>query len=45
MKEIIFTFLCLELFLLLSVCSEAPEIEFPEPGDRVVLAELFTEDD
>lgn len=26
------------------VCSDAPEIQFPEPTDRMVLAELFTED-
>lgn len=26
------------------VCSEAPLVQFPEPTDRVVLAELFTED-
>jgi len=30
--------------LLFIVCSEAPKIEFPEPTNRVVLAELFTED-
>ncbi len=26
------------------ICSEAPVIEFPEPTNRVVLAEFFTED-
>lgn|GEM_PF-3084499 len=34
----------LSLSLFLIVCSEAPFVEFPEPVDRVVLAELFTDD-
>ena len=25
-------------------CSEAPLVDFPEPTDRVVLTELFTQD-
>ena len=32
------------MFVLMSACSKAPEVFFPEPTDRVVLAELFTED-
>jgi len=34
------------LFILtLSIfCSEAPLVDFPEPTDRVVLAESFTQD-
>lgn len=32
------------ILLFSSVCSDAPEVEFPEPTDRFVLAELFTED-
>ncbi|MBN2619987.1 hypothetical protein JXB22_02765 [candidate division WOR-3 bacterium] len=27
-----------------SVCSKAPVVEFPEPTDRIVLVEFFTED-
>jgi hypothetical protein len=42
-KFIIFTPLT-AILLFLSICSDAPEIEFPEPTDRVVLAELFTSD-
>lgn len=45
MKKLIVVIPFIALFLYLSVCSEAPIIEFPEPTDRVVLAELFTEDD
>ncbi len=44
MKKIGIIFPFLVIFLLLSICSEAPEIEFPEPTDRIVLAEHFTED-
>ena len=44
MKKLSIILLFTSLFLFLSVCSEAPVIEFPEPTDRVVLAELFTED-
>jgi hypothetical protein len=32
------------LILWFTVCSDAPEVLFPEPTDRVVLAELFTGD-
>ncbi len=38
-------FLIMCLSLLYVACSQAPVVEFPEPGDRVVLAELFTEDE
>lgn len=34
----------LSLSLFFIVCSEAPLGEFSEPEDRVVLAELFTDD-
>jgi hypothetical protein len=27
-----------------SMCSKAPIVEFPEPTDRIVLVEFFTED-
>ena len=42
-KRILFMPLAVTI-LFLSVCSKAPVVEFPEPTDRVVLAELFTED-
>jgi PBP1b-binding outer membrane lipoprotein LpoB len=32
------------ILLILSVCSEAPEVELQEATNRVVLAEVFTED-
>jgi len=44
MKNLILFIPLLAIFLFLSVCSDAPEVEFPEPTDRVVLAEFFTED-
>ncbi len=30
--------------LLISFCSKAPQVIFPEPTDRFVLAELATDD-
>ncbi len=44
MKKLILFVPLLAILLFLSICSDAPEIEFPEPTDRFVLAELFTED-
>ncbi|MGB3340046.1 MAG: hypothetical protein WBB37_01010 [bacterium] len=44
MKKFIMFVPLIAILLFLSICSDAPEIEFPEPTDRVVLAELFTED-
>lgn len=32
------------LIMLGSVCSRAPVVEFPEPTDRFVIVEFFTED-
>ncbi len=32
------------MFMCIAACSKAPEVFFPEPTDRIVLAELFTED-
>jgi hypothetical protein len=31
------------MIALSSVCSRAPVVEFPEPTDRIVLVEFFTE--
>jgi len=45
MKKVILFIPLAIIVLFLSVCSDAPEVEFPEPTDRVVLAELFTEDE
>ncbi|NOR17715.1 hypothetical protein GQ543_08425 [candidate division WOR-3 bacterium] len=44
MKKLILFIPIISMFFFLSRCSEAPVVEFPEPTDRVVLAELFTED-
>jgi hypothetical protein len=44
MKKLVFFIPLAIILLFLSVCSDAPEVEFPEPTDRVVLAEIFTED-
>jgi hypothetical protein len=44
MKNNMLFILLAAVFLFLSTCSEAPELEFPEPTDRFVLAEFFTED-
>gem|GEM_PF-2489610 len=44
MKIIILSTIFVVLIAGISVCSKAPIIEFPEPTDRFVLAELFTED-
>ncbi len=43
-KHILFVPL-LAILLILSICSKAPVVDFPEPTDRTVLAELFTEDE
>jgi hypothetical protein len=42
-KRILFIPLAVAI-LFLSICSKAPEVEFPEPTNRTVLAELFTEE-
>jgi hypothetical protein len=44
MKKFIIFIPFIVITVFLSKCSDAPVVEFPEPTDRAVLAELFTDD-
>ena len=44
MKNILKSLPLLAVSTIFIRCSEAPEIHLPEPSNRTVLAEFFTED-